>query len=408
VIDFEYLNLHKNDFIALTNRLLNRVSSCATSTTGTINSAVAHGDNYDQDSVSAGEDNAGQIVLALMAFRKLKEEYSDYKGGLLLIDEADAGLFPAAQIKLIDILNHECHDLNLQVIMTSHSPTLIEYTYEQSQKFRRRFKTVYLSDTYGRVQIMEDMSWPQINADIHTRTVSLSDDVALPKVNVYFEDREGLGVFKEIMKRQAINKFLNLLDVTLGCSNYIQLIQKKITEFSEKSIICLDADVDSKGLSSIVLLPGSLPPDQLIFEYLYNLPPSHKIWRNPLQFTRQVLTSVASDIIQRLEIKGDTIDLKALISRCRGENVKMEKSSDERLRKLFKAFYQNQSFQDFLKQKSEYNPWHHWINENKQECEIFKSRFIVRLYETLTDTYGVESSKLAFLEKALPIASGKK
>jgi predicted ATPase len=408
VIDFEYLKLHKNDFITLTNRLLNRVSSCATSTTGTISSAVAHGNNYDQDSVSAGEDNAGQIVLALMAFRKLKEEYLDYKGGLLLIDEADAGLFPDAQIKLIDILNHECHDLNLQVIMTSHSPTLIEYTYEQSQKFRHRFKTVYLSDTYGRVQIMEDMSWPQINADIHTRTVSLSDDVALPKVNIYFEDREGLGFFKEIMKRQPINKFLNLLDVTLGCSNYIQLIQKKISEFSEKSIICLDADVDSKGLNSIVLLPGSLPPDQLIFEYLYNLPASHKIWKNPRQFTRHVLTSVAGDIIQRLEIKGDTIDLKALISRCRNENVKLEKSSDERLRKLFKAFYQNQSFQDFLKQKSEFNPWHHWINENKEECELFKSRFIARLYETLTDTYGVESSKLAFLEKTLSTKSGRK
>ncbi len=76
-IDFDYLETHKKDFIALTNELLNRQSSLATGTAGTISSAVAHGDYYDQESVSAGEDNAGQLVLALLSFRKLREEYPD-------------------------------------------------------------------------------------------------------------------------------------------------------------------------------------------------------------------------------------------------------------------------------------------------------------------------------------------
>ena len=144
ISDFDYLQEHKQDFIGLTNELLNRRSSHATGTGGTISSAVAHGENYDQESVSAGEDNAGQIILALMSFRKLKEEYLDYKGGLLLIDEADAGLFPTAQVNLLKILYRECKNLNLQVVMTSHSPVLIEYAFEQSQKFRRKYKTVYL------------------------------------------------------------------------------------------------------------------------------------------------------------------------------------------------------------------------------------------------------------------------
>ena len=161
VIDFEYLQKHKHkqDFIGLTNELLNRSSSHATGTDGTISSAVAHGANYDQESVSAGEDNAGQIILALMSFRKLKEEYPDYKGGLLLIDEADAGLFPTAQVNLLKMLDRECKSHNLQVVMTSHSPTLIEYAFEQSQKFRKKFKTVYLSNTFGDVQVMQDWSW---------------------------------------------------------------------------------------------------------------------------------------------------------------------------------------------------------------------------------------------------------
>ena len=165
VIDFDYLNNHKPQFIGLVNELLNRQSSLATGTEGTISSAVAHGDNYDQESVSAGEDNAGQIILALMSFRKLKEEYADYKGGLLLIDEADAGLFPTAQVNLLKILDRECKDLDLQVVMTSHSPTLIEYAYQQSQQYRRKYKTIYLSNTFGGVQVMQDWSWAQISAD---------------------------------------------------------------------------------------------------------------------------------------------------------------------------------------------------------------------------------------------------
>lgn len=195
VKDFDYLKSHEQEFIRLTNELLNRSSSQATGTDGTIRSAVAHGDNYDQESVSAGEDNAGQIILALMSFRKLKEEYLDYKGGLLLIDEADAGMFPTAQINLLKMLDRECKNLNLQVVMTSHSPVLIEYAFEQSQRYRRRYKTVYLSNTYGDVQLMQDWSWTKISADINTKTIDLDAGTSLPKVNVYFEDKEAADFF---------------------------------------------------------------------------------------------------------------------------------------------------------------------------------------------------------------------
>jgi len=70
ISDFEYLKKHEQEFIKLTNELLNRGSSVATGTDGTISSAVAHGENYDHESVSAGEDNAGQIILSLLSFKK--------------------------------------------------------------------------------------------------------------------------------------------------------------------------------------------------------------------------------------------------------------------------------------------------------------------------------------------------
>ncbi|MDT1827834.1 ATP-binding protein, partial [Acinetobacter baumannii] len=85
-----------------------------------------HGNNYDHESVSVGEDNTGQILMALFSFQKLKEEYVDYHGGILLIDEIDAGLFPAAQVELIKILESFAKRLNLQIIFTTHSPIVIQ------------------------------------------------------------------------------------------------------------------------------------------------------------------------------------------------------------------------------------------------------------------------------------------
>jgi len=315
VSEHEYLEKHKLEFIGLTNELLNRSSSHATGTDGTISSAVAHGEKYDHESVSAGEDNAGQIILALMSFRKLKDEYPDYKGGLLLIDEADAGLFPTAQVNLLKMLDRECKSLNLQVVMTSHSPVLIEYAFEQSQQFKKRYKTVYLSNTYGDVQVKQDWAWTQINDDIRDASkslVSTTPDTFLPKVNVYFEDKEAADFFTALMNRQPVKKFTNPMpEITLGCSNYLQLIQKKVIEFSQKSVVCLDADqalqVKGKGFKTVVLLPGALPPDQLIFEHLHNLPADHEFWKNALRFSRSVFTNTASEVIREFAIAAGTV-----------------------------------------------------------------------------------------------------
>ncbi|MBH2008183.1 MAG: AAA family ATPase [Xanthomonadaceae bacterium] len=395
VIDFDYLNHHKQEFIGLTNELLNRQSSLATGTEGTISSAVAHGDNYDQESVSAGEDNAGQIILALMSFRKLKEEYTDYKGGLLLIDEADAGLFPTAQINLLKILDRECKSLNLQVVMTSHSPTLIEYAHDQSQQYRRKYKTVYLSNTFGGVQVMQDWSWTQISADINTTTVATGSDERLPKINIYFEDREAFDFYAALMNRQPVKKFTAPLpNITLGCSNYLQLIDKGVPEFSERSIICLDSDtaqqVGRKNPKTVVLLPGSLPPDQLIFEHLYNLPANDGFWQNGLQFTRDVFTNVAAEVIREFAIMGDQVDVKASLAAYTG---------DKKPREVFKRFYKDVEFQKILASVTRSpNPWKHWIEKNPDSSNDFLQKFEHAIRSVMAGGYAVDVTKLAALK----------
>ncbi|MCX7239032.1 MAG: AAA family ATPase [Burkholderiales bacterium] len=403
VIDFEYLNKHKQEFIGLTNELLNRQSSLATGTEGTISSAVAHGDNYDQESVSAGEDNAGQIILALMSFRKLKEEYAGYKGGLLLIDEADAGLFPTAQINLLKILDRECKSLNLQVVMTSHSPTLIEYAHGQSQQYRRKYKTVYLSNTFGGVQVVQDWSWAQISADINTTTVTAGADARLPKIKIYFEDGEAADLFAVLMNRQPVRKFtVPLPDITLGCSNYLQLIDKGVSEFSERSIICLDSDaaqqVAKKNPKTVVLLPGSLPPDQLIFEHLYNLPASDSFWKNGLQFTRDVFTNSAAEVIREFAISGNTVDVKERVDTYRCKQKDKEEGK-KKARAIFKRFYKDVEFQKILASITRSpNPWKHWIEKNPDASNDFLKKFEHAIRSVMAGGYAVDVNKLAALK----------
>ena len=396
ISDFDYLQDHKQEFISLTNELLNRTSSNATGTDGTISSAVAHGENYDHESVSAGEDNAGQIVMALMSFKKLKEEYADYKGGLLLIDEADAGLFPTAQVNLLKMLDRECKTLNLQVVITSHSPILIEYAFERSQhQHSKRFRTVYLSNSYGDVQVMQDWSWSQISADINTKTIATMGGASLPRINVYFEDKEAADFFAALMSRQPIKKFTNpMSEITLGCKNYLQLIHKKIPEFSERSIICLDADQtqDTKGrkLKTVVILPGTLPPDQLIFEHLYNLPANDQFWMNELQFTRDVFTDFARDVIREFAINGNALNLRSRIAAYHG---------NRKVRDVFKSFYQNADFQKMVSSVTKpYNPWKHWVERNPVASNDFLDRFNSAMYGVMRNGFGVDALKLNALE----------
>lgn len=396
-IDFDYLKQRKQEqeFIGLTNELLNRQASQAIGTEGTISSAVAYGDNYDHESVSAGEDNAGQIILALMSFRKLKEEYADYNGGLLLIDEADAGLFPTAQINLLKILDRECRSLNLQVVMTSHSPTLIEYAHEQSQQYRRKYKTVYLSNTFGGIQVMQDWSWAEISADINTATVAAGAGEKLPKVNIYFEDREAADFFAALMNRQPVKKFTTPLpEISLGCDNFLQLIDKGVTEFSERSILCLDSDVAQKvgrkKPKTVVLLPGSLPPDQLIFEHLYNLPANDSFWKNSLRFTRDVFTNAAAEVIREFAIRGKQVDVKASLAAYTG---------DKKPREVFKRFYKNAEFQKtVVSVTGSINPWKHWIENNLDASNDFLQKFELVIRGVMSGGYAIDVSKLAPLK----------
>jgi AAA15 family ATPase/GTPase len=392
----KYLTDNKSDFRLMNNKLLNKNNiSEITATTGTISSVVVHGKTYDHESVSAGEDNVGQILQALFSFRKLKSEYADFRGGILLIDEADAGLFPAAQVEFVKILAREAKNLDLQIIMTSHSPTMIGAVYELAEKASQAYKTVYLTDTFGDISVRENVSWTEIYADLHIETIKADGALLLPKINVYFEDREAYDLFSAIVTEQRIKKPLNCLkDISLGCENYKQLIQKKIPEFNKKSLIVFDADVDGiDAYRNALKLPGQLPPDQLLFSFLYQLPPNDEFWKNRKHFTKAVFFKIASDIIERLNINVEdavNFDIQKLLVEARS----MPAAEFGVIRQKFKKFYKTDELQVMIKGPVKDNPFRLWVSQNRAAVDNFKSDFIAALKHTLIKGNGVEAAKV--------------
>ncbi|WP_409245943.1 AAA family ATPase [Enterobacter cloacae] len=401
--DVQYIIDNEKEILSMNRRLLIKENGTSiTATTGTIDSMVVHGDNYDHESVSVGEDNVGQIIQAIFSFKRLKEELKDYHGGMLLIDEADAGLFPAAQIELINVLKKMASKLDLQIVMTSHSPILIEEVFKLSKVADKDYRTVYLTDTYGPISAKTNLSWPEINADLLVDTIKVDAEEAFPKINIYFEDFEAYLFFKQLITERHINKILTpLKDVNISCSTMLDLMARKIPEFINKSIIVLDGDVvndngqnakKAKSEKSLCLLPTTLPPDQLLFEFLYNLDKKDLYWQKNQGFTRQVFIRISGDIIDRLNIVGEKISLEDIIKNYR--KGKSEESVKGELRKLFKAFAQNDKIRTLLTGPVSKNPFRYWINQNPELKLQFKKKFEACLINALISGFGIDSGKV--------------
>ncbi|CBG89380.1 AAA family ATPase [Citrobacter phage phiNP] len=399
--DVQYINENADDIRIMSNQLLLKNNGCSvTATKGTIDSMVVHGDNYDHQSVSVGEDNVGQLIQAIFSFKRLKELYDDYHGGILLIDEADAGLFPAAQLELIDILAKAAKKYDLQIIMTSHSPLIIEDIFNRSKQDANGFKTIYLTDTYGDIKTKDNLSWADINADLHVETVKINDEISLPKANVYFEDKEGFDFFKQLIIDRRINRILNPLgNINISCTAILDLMARKVPEFTNKSLVVLDGDValdnsdnakKAKKERSLCLLPGILPPDQMIFEFLYNLPPDDIYWNNKNRFTKAVFMKITKDIITTLKISNYPIDLLNSIENYKKSN----KNHGGVVRKLFKDFVHTPEFLAQVKGRVKDNPYRYWVEKHPVESDNFKHELIKNLKIIMTNGHGVDSATI--------------
>ncbi|MGR3219719.1 MAG: AAA family ATPase, partial [Candidatus Anammoxibacter sp.] len=110
----------------------------------------ASSSDYNSESCSAGQDNLGQILTAILSFRHLKSKLGDkYQGGVLLIDEMDATFHAIAQTRVIKTLLEVSKELNLQIIATTHSMHLLEHVFHSNLK--ENIKVLYLQKSENEI-----------------------------------------------------------------------------------------------------------------------------------------------------------------------------------------------------------------------------------------------------------------
>lgn len=238
--------------------------------------------DYDWRMNSAGQDNIGKILLAILSFKRLKEKFpQDYKGGILAIDELDATLYPAAQTKLFEKLLHFASKLDLQIFCTTHSLSILE---SSCQHRSPDIKTIFLEKEDGNIYVQEIGSFSSIKDKLNV-TLTLQKKSNW-KINLFTEDEETYFFFSGLLKSEI--KYFNYVHCSLGCGNLIELARKKVLGFRNKeSFIVLDGDAvnlkskqieDISKCKNIIILPGKDSPERILADFLHTKKDQDPIW----------------------------------------------------------------------------------------------------------------------------------
>lgn len=220
-------------------------------------------DTHDIFTNSAGEGNIMRIILAVLSFKRLKEQYGrDYRGGILLIDELDATLYGFSQAKLVDCLWQVAGDYKIQIVFTTHSPIILKCVNKYQRKerhdkginlppFAYDSSIVYLEPQYDREGTRTIM--PK-NISTSTELGQILNDINLSistgnsKINIYCEDTRAVSFLQYVLSAALtinLDLYMSFIDINLGWTNYVQLAEKGVPEF-RNNVIVLDGDVPQK------------------------------------------------------------------------------------------------------------------------------------------------------------------
>lgn len=294
---------------------------------------------YDHLGNSAGQDNIGQILTSILSFRKLKEKLGDqYAGGLLLIDEIDATLFPAALDNLIDFLIQQSIDLNLQIVFTTHSIEVLE----NLNRFKSdEYVINFLYDQRGKIVCVEKPDLGKIIANLKAKVAIETTK----KIHLYREDDEADLFFKNLAKNEY-KKSIEIIKISLGAETLITLVKRlRVPEF-KSSIVLLDGDqAANKGAlpSNFVLLPGRVRPENVLLNFLLKLPDTDDFWSSELggynkqTFLNSIPTTQDRDSMKswfKSQIKYWGVDGKNLFKKWMEANPKEVETFNSNLAKI--------------------------------------------------------------------------
>lgn len=336
-------------------------------------------DTYGPMANSSGQDNLGQILLAVLSLKKLRDEMGgDWDGGLLLIDEVDASLHPAAQQRLLKLLLDESKACGFQVVFTTHSTVILRELSEKNQynpvSSPGGVEVAYLSCANGGLTSMRNPSWSTLENGLYVTNSALSRR----PVSVFSEDAEARWLMRGILNAVCLDVIGNLefLEISLGCDEIKKLYAGDFSYFREKVVVfdgdVSDADIEEKipptlkqNGGNIVCLPGGgKRPENVVWDYLQGRPVDEgELWAD----------------LDRVGISWTSI--------VENPPESMYQNCDERVA------YKNwlNAHRDFFDRA---HVLEHWVNDNRPEADAFVRDFM-RAYNTVAKRVGAQILPMA-------------
>lgn len=202
---------------------------------------------HPSKTISLGQDSLSSIITALASFNRLKREHSGtYHGGILLIDEIEDGFHPRAQAKLVQLLKQEAKKLKLQIIVTTHSLTIIKEIYNLGQETSKGGgnidSVVYIQNAQN-PSVMQNPTYEKIRDDMLN---VLPSNKSRPTLKIYFEDDEAKWFFEKVLKAKKVDLSgifkcnFKLIGSKLGCGELLGLREKD--DYYKSVLIILDGD----------------------------------------------------------------------------------------------------------------------------------------------------------------------
>lgn len=262
----------------------------------------------DAITISAGQDNIGKIILAILSMRRLKEKYPDeYRGGIIFIDEMENTLYPAAQEKLIEFMTKISTELKIQFFFTTHSVSAISFL--KTWKYHDRCRVVYLRKLGNKINVTEDPNLSDIINDLNVEAGRGAQDT---RIKVYCEDDVAISITKNMLPPCIKKKVSFVGNMDLSWTMYKTLCRHHVPEFMD-NIIVLDGDVrknwkEYSRNKNIVLLPTEYAPERFLYEYLYNISEMDEIWDMKIGgYSKSVCFRDYPDYIENIDGSIDTV-----------------------------------------------------------------------------------------------------
>jgi AAA15 family ATPase/GTPase len=239
------------------------------------NTSCINADNYDWKANSSGQDNLSQILFAVLSFKNLQQEKgTDFKGGLLIIDEIEASLHPKAQEKVIDFLIKEAKDTKFQVVFTTHSLTIIEKFTQKVRSDDGNIVSYYFTKVNNQLKISKNAKFEEMKDDL---LISLYSEKALQKIIVYTEDNEARWFLKKLVK--GWTRRIQILNINISCQSLIDLMN--VEPAFANNLIVFDGDLSEdshkrikKNRNNYISLPvkneAKQSPEKVLHEFLFS------------------------------------------------------------------------------------------------------------------------------------------